>query len=589
MQTKQLENNFLRLVSTYKKTNPNLNLNFLSKLLYSFISYLREYLEKLEDRKTEWDNTIVKIEYTLETNDDGSENICLKQNSLEQNIMEKVYLEVFKEITGNALIIKEKNGSTFQTPKEFLKNIAELSQQEQANKIYKLFNPESFIIKPFNDKPAIIISFSPLVYDKDNNQKYYQVLLKIDVGNFKPYMWKEEVSKNFWHRILEYVSQINSENTFSFINEIEPPLLHLKKLDIKTIDKSKQLIKASLHTELQKFGRKPKKNGSILDLLEQPLEDELQKDISDYKIEVIGLDNTKPQNQALFAIQKLFHETGYKGNSEGKTLNKDDNSFKFMGYLPAIKFTPAQYLEAYGVTKKERARGKWEYLSNERSEALKALRELSQKKYLFYYEKKYWKDAKELFDLITTVRSLFNLTEKYEAIDHNEVKIIENNQVSLKTEEKLSYIVLEPCPLLVDQIETYFVLKPANFYQEIKLLFGKTSKQVPLFIDFLIAEITKREISSKGKDIDWIIELNYETLAYKIRMEKMIEANKVKRIKQELVKCYKIAKQLGYLLDYETIMGSTIELERLVLNPDKFRRVKEINEEIKLINSNSNF
>lgn len=589
MQTKQLENNFLRLVSTYKKTNPNLNLNFLSKLLYSFISYLREYLEKLEDRKTEWDNTIVKIEYTLETNDDGSENICLKQNSLEQNIMEKVYLEVFKEITGNALIIKEKNGSTFQTPKEFLKNIAELSQQEQANKIYKLFNPESFIIKPFNDKPAIIISFSPLVYDKDNNQKYYQVLLKIDVGNFKPYMWKEEVSKNFWHRILEYVSQINSENTFSFINEIEPPLLHLKKLDIKTIDKSKQLIKASLHTELQKFGRKPKKNGSILDLLEQPLEDELQKDISDYKIEVIGLDNTKSQNQALFAIQKLFHETGYKGNSEGKTLNKDDNSFKFMGYLPAIKFTPAQYLEAYGVTKKERARGKWEYLSNERSEALKALRELSQKKYLFYYEKKYWKDAKELFDLITTVRSLFNLTEKYEAIDHNEVKIIENNQVSLKTEEKLSYIVLEPCPLLVDQIETYFVLKPANFYQEIKLLFGKTSKQVPLFIDFLIAEITKREISSKGKDIDWIIELNYETLAYKIRMEKMIEANKVKRIKQELVKCYKIAKQLGYLLDYETIMGSTIELERLVLNPDKFRRVKEINEEIKLINSNSNF
>jgi hypothetical protein len=586
MQTKQqLEDNFLKLIDSYKSYNPKLKLNFLAKLLNSFITYLRNHLENLDDKKTGWNNIIVKIEYSLGKDDDGSENIYMKESNPAQNIMEKVYLDIFRTITKNAKIFKTNGNSNYQTPKEFLKEISNLSDEEQGEKVYKLFNPEPFIIKPFDDRPTIIINFQPLVHDKDSNQKYYQVLLKLDVGTSKPYNWKEEAKNFFWNGITEYVYQITGDNTFSFVHEIEPALLQPEKLGIKTLDKSKQLIKASLHTELQKFGRKPKKNGTIFDLLPEPLDDEVQKDISDYKIEVIGLDNTKAQNQALFAVQKLFHETGYQGNSQGKTLSKNDNSFKFMGYLPAMKFTPAQYLEAYGVNKKESSRGKWEYHSNERSEAMKALRELSQKKYLFYYERKYWKDGKEVYDLITTVRSLFNITEGYEAIDKNVVTNIKTGKGALETDQKIGNIVLEPCPMLLDQIDTYFVLKPANYYQEIKLLVGKTGKQVPLFIDFLIAEVTKKEISAKGKEIDWLIEMNYETLAYKLRMDKLLKQGKATKIKQELHKCYEIAKQLGYLMDYKTVLGATMELERLTLNSDKFKRVKEINEEIIKIDS----
>lgn len=589
MQVKQLEDNLLKLVSDYKESNPKLKLNFLAKLLTNFVLQLKNYLEELADRKTSWNNIILKIEYSLGKSDDGSDNIYIKQSNPTQNIIEKVYLDILRVITKNAKIIKDKDNTNFAPPKEFIKEVSELSEEEQAERLYKLFNPTPFIIKPFDDKPSVIINFQPLIHDKEINQKYYQVLINIDVGTSKPYNWKDEAKNNFWNGIIEYIYQITGENTFAFIHDIDGILLQPQKMEVKAIDKSKQLIKASLHTELQKFGRKPKKNGTIYDLLPEQLDEEVQKDISDYKVEVIGLNNTKAQNQALFAVQKLFHETGYQGNTEGKNLSKQDNSFKFMGYLPGMKFTPSHYLDAYGVNKKESSRGKWEYNSNERSEALKALRELSQKKFLFYYERKYWKDGKEVYDLITTVRSLFNIVEGYEAIDKNEVTNIKTGKNMSDIDQKIGHIVLEPCPILLDQIDTYFVLKPANYYQEIKLLVGKTGKQVPLFIDFLIAEVTKKEIAAKGKEIEWLIEMNYETLAYKLRMDNLLKQGKATKIKQELKKCYEIAKQLGYLLEYETIKGSTMELEKLVLNKNKFKRVKEINEEIIKIDSKAIF
>lgn len=41
--------------------------------------------------------------------------------------------------------------------------------------------------------------------------------------------------------------------------------------------------------------------------------------------------------------------------------------------------------------------------------------------------------------------------------------------------------------------------------------------------------------------------------------------------------------RLKYLKNYETINGSSMEIERLSLNPDKFRRVKEIDEKRKML------
>ncbi len=51
------------------------------------------------------------------------------------------------------------------------------------------------------------------------------------------------------------------------------------------------------------------------------------------------------------------------------------------------------------------------------------------------------------------------------------------------------------------------------------------------------------------------------------------------RIRQSLNKCYRQAKELGYLLEYETIQGRTKEVERLVLNPEKFEQIRKAEKE----------
>lgn len=580
MQDSRLEDNFFYFVNKITKDNNIISLNSISNLLLKFIYALKESIENSEEKEITWEHPSIKIEYPIETSNNGNEYIFIKEKNNENFIekaIKKNYLLIFKTITKDIQIVSEKNSYSKKIPDHILDKIKKLPEEEQMKEIDNFLLIEQLVISPLDNKPPLVITFQPMINTK--NTKFFTVLVNLDCKGYKPSRWSEKSKSEFWESLINYISKISNSNFDIHQENFFPTPKPLP------IEKKNKLIKTSLHSELQKFGKKPKSNqSSIFDLLD-PIDDETKKDIIKYQIEVIGIDNTHAQNQALFAIQKILSESGYKGNEEGKKLSNEENSFKFTGFLPSVKFTPHQYLEAYGVSKRKTPRGKLEYNSNERIEAFKVLRELSEKRYLFFYEKKYWKDGKELFDVVKTVRPIFNIIEGYESLNLEERNALKQKDESL--DEKLKFIVIEPCPILVDQINSYFVLKPANCYQEIRLLVGKTSKYVPLFIDYLRAEVTKREISAKGKDINWKIDINYETLAYKLRMDKLIKDYKTKKIKEELSKCYKIAQDLGYLSEYETIVSESnnTTIEKLTLNPDKFKRVKEIDEEIIKIES----
>lgn len=143
------------------------------------------------------------------------------------------------------------------------------------------------------------------------------------------------------------------------------------------------------------------------------------------------------------------------------------------------------------------------------------------------------------------------------------------------TDEKLKVIAIEPAPILIKGIDKFFVFKPADYAQEIKFLVPHASKLVYRFIDWLI---TRAELKRRHKK-PLVIQENFEEIAYHLRMDAYIKTGQFKRIKQIINKCYRVAKDLGYLLSYSTIQGQTKELERLELNPEKFSRVREIEEE----------
>jgi hypothetical protein len=354
-----------------------------------------------------------------------------------------------------------------------------------------------------------------------------------------------------------------------------------------------EIVKASLHTEIQKFGKKKKVNQ--LDLFDAVSSTDKEL-ATTHNIEVAGVDISKAQNKALFAIQTLLSKTSFEGNVNGKEVRKSESGFKFSGYLPQVRVSISEYLEAFGVGKRTTARDKQEYNSNERAEALKALRDLHDNRYLFFYEKKYWVDTgkgkpEERFDVVKTVRPLITITEGYQELTRPEKDSLMDGATTgtilgsgvIPVDQKLTHIQIEPAPILIDQVDKYFVLKPADCYQEIKLLVGNASRYVYRFIDYLFVEVAKRESSARqvkdGKNTHWKIEINYKELARTLRMDSWIENRKWKQIRGSLDKAYDIATQLGYLKKHETVQGVTREKEVFTLNPDKFKRARELDSE----------
>ena len=341
------------------------------------------------------------------------------------------------------------------------------------------------------------------------------------------------------------------------------------------------LVKAGLHTEMQKFGDKPDpKSPPWFDTLQK----EVQKNVIKYEINVVGIDYTDAQNKALFAIQKLLSQTNYKGNLSGSQLD-GNNSFKFHGYLPSLRFTPTQYLEAFGVTKFKTGREKYEYSFAERKEALKALVDLADKRNLIIYKRIYWIRNKkgrreQRIDRIETVQPLISITRGWEALTKYQDALLDKGKSTKKTDEKLKEIAIEPCPILVDQINSYFILKPANYREEIylksrELGIWKVSKYTYLFIDFLMAQAELK----RRKNEPLIITVSMEELAYKLRMDTYIKKRMWNYIRGCLNNSYKLAQKLGYLLGYKTVPGKSVpEVEVLTLNPEKFAKALAIQE-----------
>ena len=305
------------------------------------------------------------------------------------------------------------------------------------------------------------------------------------------------------------------------------------------------LIRASLHLSRQKFE----------------------------KIEV-GLSLSLTENKALFALQKLLEKTNYKGNIDGRNATAE-NSFRYNGYLPRVQFNPAEYLEVYGLKKSTSGRGYQEFNSNERSEAMKALRALAGRKFKIIYERKRWdKKGKELNDVIITESSLIQIVWGLLGLTPDEKKKWDDGKFSEVEFMNRSTIAVEFAPILVDQIDGYFLLIPASFYDDIKAQVpaAKYSQYIPLFLEWLILQA---EIQRRAKT-GWKTEINFKKLAEKLQMKNMIKKRNWIKIREQLNECYEIAVKLGYLDGFSTEDGRYDTKEVFLLSKERFGRKKDL-------------
>jgi hypothetical protein len=308
--------------------------------------------------------------------------------------------------------------------------------------------------------------------------------------------------------------------------------------------------RAGMRAELQKFGYSQEVRQLMLG------ED---TDIQDpeKRLEIYGLDLSLSEDKALHAVQKLLDRTNYKGNTPGQQITS--TAFKWEGFIPRLSITYSDYYEAYGLKK-----NKDQYQGRQAQEALLALRSLTETRRICYKRDKWTgsgKGKRKLSDIIRATEPLIRIVEGFKDLDAEEAEIITSGgELPKRRQTKL---LIECSPLLVDQIDSFYLLKPSALFSEIQALApGKRiSKTDYLFIQWLLTLDKKTwQVSTKA-------------LANKLRLDYLITQRKPTLINTKLQEALQVAKETGYLLDYEE---KPIGLLVLTLNPEKCKRINMV-------------
>ena len=356
----------------------------------------------------------------------------------------------------------------------------------------------------------------------------------------------QEAKKRKWneYKLIDYFAENKKE------------LLRLLREDKSLRRKIKnrieeELIKVSIPSLEQKFAITKYKQLSIFDEIKDK---NFVKKAKDLNIKIIGWDLSKAEDQAVFAIQKIYSKYNYEGNYNNSN---------------ALIFTPSEFYENFGV-KKYIYRNKEIFSSGEKNQAYMALMNLSKIQCIMAYNIRDSETRK--FNRIETLSPIIpEIDLLYTGLDK---KDLDNGREKKK---KLRHIKIMPSKVLLDQIEkNYYALLPSNLYLEIKEKFPKVkNKHLPNFIFWLAKTIALR----KRKKQSNIIEIGFEKLSRLLRMDNWIKANQKNKIETRLKDCFKQTKVLGYLNWYRISRGKTVtEKVKLSININKFKTARQIKE-----------
>jgi hypothetical protein len=303
-------------------------------------------------------------------------------------------------------------------------------------------------------------------------------------------------------------------------------------------------FRGSMYAELQKF--KNVDHDRQLILGEDLLEDQ---------IEASGLDLTETEDRALHAIQVLLDKTDYKGNIPGEM--RQITADKWDGYLPRLSISYSDYYEAYGL---QRTGGK-RYHGAQAEDALQALKSLAQTRRIAYKRRRWTGNGKAMrvvYDVIRVTRPLISFIEAFKDLEETEAEqVIAGQDLPEKRQTRL---IIDISPLLVDQIDTFYLLKPVTLHAEIRQLHGskRTSRAVSLFIEWLLTKNFQE------------VKVNKKVLAERLRLDYLIKQRHQDKLEIRIQEALQTAKKLRYLLDYREEPSGLLVL---TLNPERIKRI----------------
>lgn len=302
-------------------------------------------------------------------------------------------------------------------------------------------------------------------------------------------------------------------------------------------------FRGSMYMELQKFQNRDKDRQLLLG----------ETDFQEAEIEASGLDLTVSEDRALHALQVLLNKTDYCGNIPGEIVSS--TGYKFQGLIPRLSITYSDYFEAYGLEQ----RGDQYYQGRQSQEAIQALRSLAETRRICYSRRRY-SGKRPVYDVIRVTRPLISFIEGFQGLEEEEAgQILAGQELPEKRQTRL---VIEVSPLFMDQIDSFFLLKPTALHSEIKQLLGskRISRAVSLFLEWLLTKNTKTVKISKVE------------LAERLRQDYLIEQRHWKKLDTRLQEAFQTAKKLEYLLDYRKEPSGLLIF---TLNPERCRRIRQ--------------
>lgn len=282
----------------------------------------------------------------------------------------------------------------------------------------------------------------------------------------------------------------------------------------------------------------------------------LERELSNYGIEL-----TDVQQRVMEGILYGFSRTKYEGNvapenklDHGKERyppsGKLPPSYKYVQKMPRLRVTQAEILDWAGINRKS---------AGAVSEATDALKHLGIYQYCFYYTRLAFdengqpvkdRQSEWVKEEVMGIDTLFTITE----VRDEKTKV-------------LKFYEIIPSSLFMDQRESYFMLIPYNWREEVRKIVGqkKASSYTFRFLLFLRYQFELKRRAQKEKK-PYTIKWSPEEIGIAIKMPRSVYKKFKKRANQILDDVYLVAKQLGYLTDYER----TGALDILYLNEEKY-------------------
>jgi len=340
--------------------------------------------------------------------------------------------------------------------------------------------------------------------------------------------------------VMKLLEKDTKDNLKALLEKVIERLDEIKTKLNEQQRQNKRLVKGSLSLDENLIGLNPiqlkEKIESITEEQKKQAKESLAKRQAQEKnIEMGNPDLSLSEKFALFALQKSMSDRNYKS----------EVCFRGDAESPIYSITTAEYLENFGVGKRLTKRGYQEFLSNERKEALDALRKIASRRVFLLWKVPILNSSN--FDAYGVYEPIFWIVDKYENFSESELE-----KLLISSEEaragKVDRIIFIPHRITFQNIGNYFWLKDSNYLKEIKeLTKKKNSKYICTFIDQLIDQTAKK---IRAKQV-LVFERTTEQLAYDLHMEKDIKERRWKRIKKYIEFATNIALKLNHISSFK--------------------------------------